>query len=101
HCARVLGVIDFCVRGLAMNSLTRRGFLERLSALAAGNFIASAAAPSARADDSPESHISFPSAPRDRIAVASYPFRAYIESPGNSDSNASWPGMDLIQLPAE
>jgi hypothetical protein len=59
-----------------MNLLTRRAFLERLSALAAGNFIASTAALSARADDNPEPHIAFPSAPRDRIAVASYPFRA-------------------------
>jgi sugar phosphate isomerase/epimerase len=84
-----------------MNPLTRRGFLERLSALAAGNFIASAAALSVRADDSPEPHIAFPSEPRDRIAVASYPFRAYIESPGNRDRNPSLPGMDLIQFPAE
>jgi sugar phosphate isomerase/epimerase len=84
-----------------MNSLTRRGFLERLSALHAGNFLASAAALSARADDSPEPHIVFPSTPRDSIAVASYPFRAYIESPGNRDRNASLPGMDLIQFAVE
>lgn len=84
-----------------MNSLTRRVFLEKLSALAAGNFLASAAALSARANDNPEPHIAFPSAPRDRIAIASYPFRAYIESPGNRDRNPSLPGMDLIQFPAE
>jgi len=84
-----------------MNLLTRRVFLEKLSAFAAGNFIASAAALSARANDNAEPHISFPIAPRDRIAIASYPFRAYIESPGNRDRNPSLPGMDLIQFPAE
>jgi sugar phosphate isomerase/epimerase len=83
-----------------MNSLTRRGFLERLSALAAGNFIANAAL-SARATDNAEPYISFPTAPRDRIAIASYAFRAYIESPGNRDRNPSLAGMDLTQFPAE
>jgi sugar phosphate isomerase/epimerase len=84
-----------------MNLLTRRGFLEKLSALAAGNFIASTAKLSARANDNSEPHILFPSAPRDRVAIASYPFRAYIESPGNRDRNPSLPGMDLIRFPAE
>ena len=84
-----------------MNSLTRRVFLERLSALAAGNFLSSAAALSARANDNPEPHIPFPTAPRERIAVASYPFRAYLDIPGNRDRNKSLPGMDLIQFPAE
>jgi sugar phosphate isomerase/epimerase len=84
-----------------MNSLTRRAFLARLSALAAGNFIANAAAVGARANDNAEPHISFPTAPRDRVAIASYPFRAYIESSGNRDRNPNLPGMDLIQFPAE
>lgn len=83
-----------------MSSLTRRSFLENLSLLAVGNFIANAAL-STSANDNPEPHISFPTAPRDRIAVASYPFRAYIDSPGNRDRNPSLPGMDLIQFPAE
>ena len=84
-----------------MNSLTRRAFLEKLSAMAAGDLIVCAVAPGAHANDNPEPHISFPSAPRDRVAIASYPFRAYIESPGNRDRNPSLPGMDLIQFPAE
>ena len=83
-----------------MISLTRRKFLENLSAVAAGNFIAGPALLAARASD-PEPHISFPTSPRDRIAVASYPFRAYINSPGNRDRNPSHPGMDLTQFPAE
>ena len=54
-----------------------------------------------RANDNPEPHIPFPTAPRERIAIASYPFRAYIDIPGNRDPNKSLPGMDLIQFPAE
>jgi sugar phosphate isomerase/epimerase len=84
-----------------MNSLTRRGFLERLLTLAAGDLMACAATLGARANDHPEPHISFPTAPRERIAIASYPFRAYIDIPGNRDRNPSLPGMDLIQFPAE
>jgi sugar phosphate isomerase/epimerase len=83
-----------------MNLLTRRHFLEKISALAAVNFIASAAS-STLANDAPGPHIAFPGAPRDRIAIASYPFRAYIDSPGNRDRNPGLPGMDLLQFPAE
>lgn len=56
-----------------------------------------------RSDESTVSqpHISFPSAPRDRVSVASYPFRAYIESPANHDRDRSLPGMDLTDFPAE
>lgn len=86
-----------------MNSLTRRAFFEKISGLCAANFL-----PwgrhfwlSANLDGQPQPHIAFPSAPRDRIAVASYPFRAYIDSPGNRDRNPNLPGMDLIQFPAE
>jgi sugar phosphate isomerase/epimerase len=83
-----------------MNSLTRRAFLEKLSALATTNLVATAV-PSVFANSASEPHIAFPTAPRDRIAIASYPFRAYIESPGNHDRDPSQPGMDLIQFPAE
>jgi sugar phosphate isomerase/epimerase len=77
--------------------MTRRSFLESASALAVGNLIM----PGACANNIPQPHISFPSAPRDRIAIASYPFRAYIDCPGNRDRNPNLPGMDLTQFPAE
>ena len=83
-----------------MNPLTRRAFLEKLSTLAAGSLVP-ALSSGAFANAVAEPHIVFPTAPRDRIAVASYPFRAYIESPGNRDRNPSLPGMDLLQFPAE
>ena len=83
-----------------MNLLTRRALLEKASALAAGNLLATAL-PGAFAHSSTEPHIAFPTPAHDRIAIASYPFRAYIESPGNRDRNPSLPGMDLTQFPAE
>lgn len=39
--------------------------------------------------------ITFPVDPRKRIAVASYPFRAFIEAPENHDRDRSSRGMDL------
>src|SRR5271170_7810633 len=82
-----------------MDSLTRRAFLEKLSRVTAGGIIASALPNASAAVSSP--HITFPTAPRDRISVASYPFRAYIESPTNHDRDPKLPGMDLTDFPAE
>jgi sugar phosphate isomerase/epimerase len=83
-----------------MTTISRRSFLESASALTLGNSIASTL-PAVGGTNLPQPHIPFPTAPRDRIAVASYPFRAYIDRPGNRDRNPSLPGMDLIQFPAE
>jgi sugar phosphate isomerase/epimerase len=84
-----------------MDSLTRRSFLEKVSVLTAGALAAANGLRSAAAETKPEPHFPFPSAPRDRIAVASYPFRAYIESPNNRDRNRALPGMDLTEFGAE
>ncbi len=89
-----------------MDSLTRRAFLEKLSALTAGGTVANAmqdAFGAGRSDESPlsEPHIAFPNALRDRISVASYSFRAYIESPANSERDRTVPGMDLADFAAE
>jgi sugar phosphate isomerase/epimerase len=84
-----------------MNSLTRRTFLEKASVLTAGAFVAASGLPIAAAQTKSEPHISFPSAPRDRLAVASYPFRVYIDSPNNRDRNRTLAGMDLTDFPAE
>jgi sugar phosphate isomerase/epimerase len=45
-------------------------------------------------------HIDFPTNPRARIAVAGWPFRAYIESPTNEDRDPKVPGMPLLDFPA-
>jgi sugar phosphate isomerase/epimerase len=96
-----------------MISLNRRAFLEKLSALTAGGIVLNGAPDAfgrSRPQQSaavPEPHISFPTSPRDRIAVSSYPFRAYINSPagrnrGNTAPDApSVPKMDLTDFPAE
>lgn len=49
----------------------------------------------------PQPHIVFPTAPRDRISVTSYPFRAYMDSPTNHDRDPKLPGMDLKDFPVE
>lgn len=83
-----------------MHSLTRRAFLESLSALAAGGVASTAFPGPIAASADPEPHIPFPVHPRDRISVASYPFRAYIVSPDNRDRDTSLPGMNLLEFPA-
>jgi sugar phosphate isomerase/epimerase len=81
-----------------MDSLTRRAFMERLSVLTAGGLAAVVSGPSGNLDSEP--HIPFPIHPRERISIASYPFRAYIVSPDNRDRDISLPGMNLLEFPA-
>ena len=57
-----------------MPPITRRTFIETCAA--------SAAAPQARPAAAPDIH--FPAAPRDRLAVASYPFRNFMDRPGHA-----------------
>jgi sugar phosphate isomerase/epimerase len=57
------------------------------------SLLQSMALESANGQDNP--NIKFPVSPRDRLAVASYPFRAYIDSPHNHDRDPKLPGMDL------
>src|SRR5580692_7354858 len=82
-----------------MGSLSRRVFLEKLSALSAGGLImGSLSGAPVHADSEP--HILFPAHPRERISVASYPFRKYIVSPDNRDRDTTLPGMNLLEFPA-
>jgi sugar phosphate isomerase/epimerase len=82
-----------------MKKLSRRGVLRDSALIAAGamalpresmgwiggSMMAEEATP----------HMKFPSTPRERLAVASWPFRAEIESPTNEFQDKSRPGMDL------
>jgi len=43
-----------------------------------------------------EPEFQFPTRPIDRLALTSYPFRAYMESPHNSARDRSKPGMDIL-----
>jgi sugar phosphate isomerase/epimerase len=47
-----------------------------------------------RADPKPQ--FQFPAKPIDRLAVASYPFREFIDGAGNSGRDPKKPGMDLV-----
>jgi sugar phosphate isomerase/epimerase len=84
-----------------MNPLTRRSFLEKFSTLTAGGLLAGASPTFLVAASQSDPHIAFPTAPRDRIAVASYPFRAYMNAPNNRARDPKLPGMDLLQFPSE
>jgi sugar phosphate isomerase/epimerase len=71
--------------------LDRREFL-------AASLASCASWSTARAASQP--NIKFPTQPAARLAVASYPFRAYIISPGNRDRDNKQPGMDLKDFAA-
>jgi sugar phosphate isomerase/epimerase len=45
-------------------------------------------------------HLTFPTASRERISIASWPFRFWIDSPTNKYRDHSKPGMTLLQFPA-
>jgi sugar phosphate isomerase/epimerase len=85
-----------------MTSLHRRTFLETVSTIAVGGLVAGTSF-TFLTGATPQSkpHIDFPSAPRDRISVASYPFRMYMNAPGNRDRDAKLKGFELTQFPAE
>jgi sugar phosphate isomerase/epimerase len=79
--------------GLPLNS-SRRHFLKSLPAVAFGaSFVGKG-----QSQHQPDLH--FPVKSRDRLAVTSWPFRAYIESPTNHNRDRSKPGMDLTEFPA-
>jgi sugar phosphate isomerase/epimerase len=73
-----------------MDRYSRRDFLKT-SAIAAGATMLGAG--EMLAVDQP--HMEFPAAPRERLAAASYPFRAYIDSPSGYGRDKSLPGMEL------
>ena len=78
-----------------MNQLSRREFLKQVSVAALAfdpAIMAAAATPQAP-------HLVFPTAPRARLAVTSYPFRRFIESPTNRDRDPKVAGMDLKDFP--
>ncbi len=84
-----------------MTDISRRSFL-RWSAIAGTAAGIAEAIPAAFASDSHARapHIKFPTAVRERIAVASWPFRAYLESADNKYRDKSQPGMDLKDFAA-
>ena len=74
-----------------LSPTTRRRFLQQCATTAAGVWLTPALAHASSAPD-----IKFPSQPRERIAIASYPFREFISG---EDSKAAKP-MDLKDFAA-
>ena len=75
---------------------SRRDLLKRFAA------VSSAATLVARAQDAAagKPNLRFPTEPRQRLSVTSWPFRAYIEKPGNQARDTSKPGVDLKDFAA-
>jgi sugar phosphate isomerase/epimerase len=82
-----------------MRKHARRDFLKKSAALVAGG--AATAWPGRSWSQPSGPHLVFPTEPRARLAVASWPFRAFIESPTNKWArDPKLPGMDLKDFPA-
>lgn len=80
-----------------MGNISRRNFIKK------STVAATAALGAARGlfASTSELRIEFPTEARERLAVASWPFRAYMESPTNKWArDAKLPGMDLKDFPA-
>src|SRR2546428_3750775 len=79
-----------------MEKLSRRDLFKRAAALSA-TLAGAVGYPTLFARPSGP-HLDFPTGPRDRLAVASYPFRAFIERPGARSRDRKQPGMDLEEF---
>ena len=88
-----------------MKKVTRRTMIEK-SAVAAGAAITWGAWPrldifaATAKDPLTGPHLKFPAIPRERLAVATWPFRGYIESANNEYRDKKQPGMDLREFAA-
>jgi len=79
-----------------MPQLSRRDFFKK-----GGILVASAGGWAQRGYAvSSEPELQFPTQPRERLAVSSWPFRALIKSPTNRDRDPKEPGIDLAEFPA-
>jgi len=78
-----------------MNQPSRREFLKHVSTL-----VIALDAGAMAAGGAPQGpHLAFPTEPRERLSVTSYPFRKLIESPTNRERDPKQPGMDLKDFP--
>jgi sugar phosphate isomerase/epimerase len=79
-----------------MKNFSRRQFVLDAAALGLG-LTTALRRPSAAPG---EPHLKFPTEPRARLAVTSWPFREFIDSPTNPYWRRQKPGMDLKDFPA-
>ena len=78
---------------------SRRDFLKQVATLA-GACCVSVEGSAQSKNQSRQPNLEFPIRPRDRLAVTSWPFRAYIQSPANRGRTPSAPSMDIKEFPA-
>jgi len=84
------------------NVKTRRQFLSQSAMLAAGALLSSSRATA----NSTQPSVAFPTNPRDRLAVASYPFRDFIlpaeggSASASASSSSTAPKMELTEFAA-
>jgi sugar phosphate isomerase/epimerase len=84
-----------------MKRISRRGALWNL-ALSGGGAMAFSGWPLPAIFPTIEPpHVNFPTEARARLAIATWPFRAYIESASNEDRDNKKPGMDLREFAAK
>jgi sugar phosphate isomerase/epimerase len=84
-----------------MNTVSRRHFLESSALLTATALTSSASSPLSllhAAETAP--NLKFPTIPRERLAVATWPFRAFIASPENPYRGNQQSPMDLRDFAA-
>jgi sugar phosphate isomerase/epimerase len=78
---------------------SRRDFLKQVATLASACCVSiEDLAQSTSQDRHPD--LQFPTRPRDRLAVTSWPFRAYIKSDASGASNPGVPSIDIKEFPA-
>src|SRR5574337_732337 len=77
-----------------MSNFSRREFLRKSTATAGAMAAFESVVRPGVAARTP--NVKFPTAPRERLAVASWPFRMFIDAPGNKWArDAKQPGIDL------
>jgi len=87
------------MRDVSRREFMRRGAGAALAATLGGTLNSKSAAQNSPASPR-EPHLTFPTTPRARLAVTSWPFREFIDSPRNPYRNRQKPGMDLEGFPA-
>jgi sugar phosphate isomerase/epimerase len=82
-----------------MSNDSRREFLKKSASLAAGSVLLASVRKAWAVPSAPD--LTFPTQVRARLAVASWPFRMFMEAPTNKWArDPKLPGMDLTEFPA-
>jgi sugar phosphate isomerase/epimerase len=78
---------------------SRRDFLKQVATLAGACCVCVEESAQSK-NQARHPHLDFPTHPRDRLAVTSWPFRAYIATAANRDRKPNVPSMDIKDFPA-